>query len=555
MTIKSSIPPGKEGDVLSASQANEATAAAFKQSLTSLRQRRAIAFCNNLSLARILSEALHKELGVDLTVKRVDRYTDLRAFFGDPHNSVSFELSDFYRLAKSRGLLFIEVLEISAKVILNLQLLEPLLPRGAERWRIPDYVNFGHIEVDPKFYIAVSFPSTPEVLALPPGLSSRLDIIELPPHAGAANSEPTMGAEVGPGTVLVLMKFGIEAYEQWYGEVLRPLAEKLGTCVRIEGALEDWQSQVTRAIDRADAVIVDLSHDLTQQFSRNVLWELNRLWQSFKSEEETGVRREKIIFIARGLESISSQNPQRDFVYASEVNKNWIPNLPTSAMNVEELFGFEIRRYDPADETSRGALTAWLENQLTPLVQNIPSPLTDSELRRRAEDLRHDRRSSLETKWLIAISERDFQTCRELEDDQEVPLSVIELLGDLMTTVTVSQAVSTPGYWGLVNKALKNSPTLRDHYRALLATKQLFLDAPLTSSFCENVWLAFTGIDSSLPIDEKKQLAALALREKRMYMREVSDHFRFAHLPEDQQEDAIAELLREHLASDHTNRY
>lgn len=524
----------------------------LEQSLSSLTQRRAIALCNNQSLARTIVEALHEKLGVDLTIKKVDLYTDLRAFLGDPHNPVSYELSDFYRLAKTGGLLLVEILEVSATIIKDLQLLEPLLPRGAARWKIPDYANFDHIEVHPKFYLTVSLPFARGDLALSASLSSRLDIIELPFNSRPAKPEPAMRAVVGPGNVLILMKFGIEAYEQWFRDVLQPIVENLGTCVRIEGALEDWQSDVTRAIDRADAVIVDLSHDLTKEFSQNVLWELNRLWQSSRLEDRKGMRK-KMIFISRGLGSISSIHPQREFIYSSEVDKTWIPNLPTSSLKVEELLGFEVRRYDPGDKASRDALVTWLEKRLAPLVQNIPGPVTDSELRTCAEKLLRDTSDPFEAKWLTAISERDFKTCDELADTQDVPSSLVELLGDLLTTVTVSQAVSTAGYWNLVQIALKKSSRLRTHYRALLATKQLSLDTPVTSNFCENVWIAFTRIDSSLSVEEKKELAELALNEKRMYMREVADHFRFAYLPEDQQHDALVELLREHLAADDRN--
>jgi hypothetical protein len=522
---------------------------ALEQSLSSLTRRRAVALCNNLPLARSVADDLRKNLGVDLTVKRLDQYTDLRSFIGDPRNPVSYELSDFYHLIQNGGLVLFEVVETSAKVIENLQLLEPLLPRGGVKWRIPDYANFRHIEVHPNFYIVVSLPLAPRALALPPSLSSRLDIIELSPSTGIAKPEPTMGPEIGPSNVLILMKFGVEKYEQWYKEVLQPLVEKLGTCFRMEGALEDWQSDVTRAIDRADAIIVDLSHDLINQFSRNVLWELNRLWQSFRTDHPDGVMRKKMVFVARGLGDIASQHPQNEYIYSSEIGENWIADMPTSASNIEDLLGFEIRRYEPTDKVNLDMFKKWLEERLSPLVQNIPAPITDSELRQKTNEFHHAGMDTLESRWLRAISERDFKVCDELADSQDVPLSLLEFLGDLITTVTVSQAVATPGYWSLAKKALSKSSSLRAHYQALLATKQLSLADPFTSNFCENVWLAFTRIDRNLPIDEKKQLAELAMKEKRMYIREVSDHFRYAHLPEDQQRDAMARLIMEHMMS------
>ena len=156
-------PCGKGALVPRASSTGEAVKT-LEKSLSSLTCRQAIALCNNLPLARTVADDLCRSLSVDLTVKRLDRYTDLRSFVGDPRNPVSYKLSDFYHLVQNGGLVLFEVLETSAKVIENLQLLEPLLPRGGARWRIPDYANFSHIDVHPKFYIVVSLPLAPSDL-------------------------------------------------------------------------------------------------------------------------------------------------------------------------------------------------------------------------------------------------------------------------------------------------------------------------------------------------------------------------------------------------------
>jgi hypothetical protein len=133
---------------------------------------------------------------------------------------------------------------------------------------------------------------------------------------------------------------------------------------------------------------------------------------------------------------------------------------------------------------------------------------------------------------------------------------VLELLGDLLTTVSVSQVVDVKGYWGFVKKVLAASPRLRAHYRALLATRQLSLNDAFVASFCENVWLAFVGNEKELPPEELKQLAELAMAEQRMFMREVSDQFRVAHLPPAQQRAELARLVAEHMAhhKDRENR-
>jgi len=510
----------------------------------------AVALSNNLPLAKSIVGQLCKRLELNLIIKRVDRYTDLRTFVGDPRIPVSYELSEFHNMAKKGGMLLIEVLEVTGSVIENLQLLEPLLPHGRAKWKIPDYSNFGHIEVHPDFHVLLSLPMLKPGQFLPPSLTSRIRTVELPPKYDETSASSTHSTELGPHNVLVLMKFGVTEYDKWYQEKLRPVVDRLGKCIRMDAALEDWQSEVTRGINRADAVIVDLSHDLVDDFSKNVLWELNRLWQAFRSEHPDGVLRKKMIFISRGLESINSRHPDSQFVYSSEIDREMIFDMPTSASNLEDLLGFEIRRYDPTDTKECTIFLKCLEKRLMPLVQNIPAPLSDSELSRQIEELKGSSSGISESEWLDAISERDFDACLKLSHSDEVPMRIVHLLGDLISTVSVSQVVSIPGYWSLAKIALKNSPRLRSHYRKLLATSQLSLNDPYVSNFCENVWIAFTGIDELLPQNEKEQLAELANKEGRMVIREVSDYFRYAHLPKEQQDDALAKLLMEHMIRD-----
>lgn len=521
----------------------------LEQSLQSLANRRALAFCNNLSLARSLTASLGDKLGVNVLVKRLDRYTDLRTFVGDPSNPVSYNIAEFHRAARDGGLVHIEVTELTSEVIANLRFLEPLLPTGGSKWQLPDYATFSHKEVHAAFYLILSLPSLKGQVALPASLTSRLELMPLEPGTGPAVSEPTIGSELGPGDVLVLMRFRIPALDQWYQTALRPLINGLGKCVRMDGALEDWQSEVVRAIDRADAVLVDLSHDRATPISPNVLWELNQLWNRSLTEHPDGIVRKKMVFVARGLEDVRSCHPRREFVFSSEVGKDWIAGLRTEASEIEELLGFEIRRYDPQDPSSRDTFLSWLRERLAPLVQNVSARLTDSELQRRVDEFRRPGLDKAEAQWLTPISRRDFATCARLARGQSAPPALLDLLGDLLTTVSVADAVGTPGYWGLVRQALRGAPGLREHYRSLLATNQLAGKDPYVLNFCENVWLAFTRISHDLLQDELEQLAELAEAESRPYMREVSDHFRVAHLPKDKQDAALADLLMEHLKS------
>ncbi|MBS1211597.1 MAG: hypothetical protein H6R26_213, partial [Proteobacteria bacterium] len=300
----------------------------------------------------------------------------------------------------------------------------------------------------------------------------------------------------------------------------------------------------------ADAIIADLSHDLTPQLSENVLWEVNRLWKSFRGEDPDSVKRNKLILIARGLEKIESRHPDRDFVYCSEIGKDWIRTMPTTASNFEDLLGFEVRRYSPkSNEHNR--FIAWLDQRLRSLVQRIPAPVTDVDFLRHAQEINSFELDADESKWLRAISERNFELCKELLDSHEFPSNLVPLLGELIATVSISQSIEIPGYWGLAEKALKGSTTLRRYYRTLLAADQLSLCDPVrdprNSSFCENVWHAFIGIANELPSEDKEDLVRLAEAEARMTIREVSDQFRFCYLPQNQQDDALMDLLMEHL--------
>ena len=80
------------------------------------------------------------------------------------------------------------------------------------------------------------------------------------------------------------------------------------------------------------------------------------MWQSFYGVHPDFVKRKKLILIARGLENIKSHHPNSDFVFHSEIGKDWINNMPKVASNIEDLLGFEVRRYSKRGMKSTGLL-------------------------------------------------------------------------------------------------------------------------------------------------------------------------------------------------------
>ena len=182
----------------------------------------------------------------------------------------------------------------------------------------------------PDFHVALSLPASRAALALTPSLTSRLVCLDLATEAATPASNHIAVRDLGPGQVLVLMRFGIAAQEAWFRDVISPVVESFGTCVRMTMPLDDWQSDVHRAIERADAVIMELSQH-EGNISRHVLWEVNQMWRSFIDERLDRGSRAKMLFMASGLEHVRSQNPCPGFVYSSEVGPNWIANMPKSA--------------------------------------------------------------------------------------------------------------------------------------------------------------------------------------------------------------------------------
>jgi hypothetical protein len=184
-----------------------------------------------------------------------------------------------------------------------------------------------------------------------------------------------------------------------------------------------------------------------------------------------------------------------------------------------------------------------------PLVQSIPSPVTDDELRQLARKSAVGCMEPLALRWISAIEDRDLEQLFALSGQGTPSAAATDLLGLFLTTITVRRAVTALGYWGLVRQALPASACLRNYLMNLLATAQLSSGDPYTDDFCENVWFAFSHIATSLPPIEKQRLSQLASQEERMTIREVSDSVLVKMLPEAEHEDALAKFLLEHLAA------
>jgi hypothetical protein len=175
--------------------------------------------------------------------------------------------------------------------------------------------------------------------------------------------------------------------------------------------------------------------------------------------------------------------------------------------------------------------------------------VSDHELARLADELRVPGLDRSIVEWLNAIATRNLRACTALSEQNPISPSLPDLVGTLVATVTASAVISVNGYWQLVKAVLADSPRLRAHFMALLATEQLAAHDPFISHVCENIWLAFSRIVKVLPPAERDRLSALAAREQRMTIREVSDSVRVALLPDSEQHNVMTRLLMEHLTA------
>src|SRR5262249_45756150 len=163
------------------------------------------------------------------------------------------------------------------------------------------------------------------------------------------------------GTVLVLMKFNVPEYETWFSSFIEPLVREHGKCIRITQGLDEWRTEMRRVLHRADAVLIDISHDLTAGLSANVIWELTQL---YRETIDKRLKRERILCFGRGLDEVRSRDADSLFVWSRDVNSTWVP-LMRQSLNTDDLLGFRIRKYNPGDPANVRSLREWLKGHLS----------------------------------------------------------------------------------------------------------------------------------------------------------------------------------------------
>ena len=440
----------------------------------------------------------------------------------------------------------IYVPEIRKDILKGLRYFEPFLPRG-RNWKMPDYINFRLIEPHSKFNIVFILPEEQTNLQYPRSFSTRLNWIGIPKTESITEDDSATDSIVtGPGTVLVLMKFGIEKYESWYKDVIKPTVSKFGNCVRLTMDLVDWQSTMVRAVKHSDVVLVDLSHDLTDSLSENILWELNNLWLQFKEDRDYPYSDDRILFFARGLENIKSKYADFDEIYIRELNVDWLKSLPNSGRSIDDILGFKIKKYDPLNKQSVQSFKHWLEEKISPWVQNIQPVLTYDALQERIRGEMNLAENRKVLEWLTKISDRDFDGCYELlERDGILPPKIPELLAWSLITINLPNIIEIKYYWTLAKKVLPNSLDLRNYYYTLLKTDQLNSSHHLTNWIKENIWFCFNAVGKfgKLQKQEIDQLSELAKMEDNPAIREIADSTIMELLPENEKREALTKYL------------
>jgi hypothetical protein len=410
---------------------------------------------------------------------------------------------------------------------------------------------------------------------IPSEISSRVRFVDL--DDGSDNSAATQTyaqVQTGPGFVLVLMSFEPE-YEQFFLDVVKPTVENVAgrenCCIRLNEPMNEWRTEMRRALARADAVLADVSHDAHSGLSINVIWELGELYNEMTKSGDTGLRRDRILCFARGLDHVSSHT-EDEFVYSADVNEPWFP-LVERSMNLDDLRGLKIYRYRPADRDSIYGLQSWLSSSLSPWVQGIAAPVTDDEIYHNAmriaelafkvapavwiaDTSRYRELSKVDFSrvtvldqaklWLLAIAERNFHACGILfERTGGIPDGLQELFGWLIASVSAGDAYRVRNYWAFARAALKDSPTFRTHLLNLLESKQTHADHWSLNNFRENAWLSFGRVKpSDATIDRLRRIASL---EEDTEIKRTIDDVLVGFLPEERQEEEKANRLMQYL--------
>lgn len=461
--------------------------------------------------------------------------TQLRDLLGDSRIPQTMQTGELYQFLHGGGVYLVNVPKLSPALARVLTVFMPFL-----RGRDYDIMHLGFPEdftIHPDFHLVFNFPD--EEGPLPPELAGNLHFVRTEPGCAGVLARPVAYKEIqsGPGTVLVLMKFNIPAYEGFFATTIEPLVQQFvperEMCVRITKGMDEWRTEMRRVLERADAVLVDVSHDLTVGLSPNVIWELTQLYREMIDRK---LKRSRVLCFCRGL----GDGPARDdpnFLYSADMNPAWVPLVGRST-NVDDLLGLRIRKYDPADRGSVAGLCEWIGEALSVWVQGVPAPITDEDLRGRAADmLRRSKGDAAGAAWIRAIRDQDVGRCAKLaRAGPPTTKEHLDLLGCLLATVSVSKAAGEPSYWQLVKLAVADCETLRKHFLRLLGTQHLQQRHWATNHFRENLWYSLRR--AKLPATEVDQLRERACAEADPDIRLVAQSVLIDILPDAEREDA-----------------
>lgn len=544
---------------------------ALASALYALADRWPIAFEGSLARGRRLAELIARLLGLPFATYRVTDQTSSLDVIGDPRNRQTIATVDFPRMLRQGGVFLVDVPCPDARTAKVLALFTSYL--GAYDDDV--LVLTGHFpdgfSRSPDFHLIFNLA---EPTRLPSELASNLHFIWLEPdETEEADPVVTPPLEPGPGTVLVLMKFGVGPYEEWYEGVVRPVVEGRDQrrCIRLGGELNEWRTEMRYTLDRADAVLMDLSHDLTDGLSPHVIWELTQVYKTALKRHGEGRRlpRERMLCFARGLSHVQSRDPDGgDYVYTSDINPGWVPTVSRS-LRVEDLLGMRVRRYDPDSKAGVRQFQDWLRSALDPWVQGVPAPLQDSELRRQAIDfgktlgpcwdeadeasLRIDdtaRGLSVQPTasmtlafWARLTSRLDVEGCLTLlEVTGRCPEPVVNLCGGLLSTVSAVDTIYHPGYWTLARHVIEGSSLFRGHLLNVLNTETIHTSHYATNNFRDNAWRCFRGV--SLSDHEEQIFAECVERESDPDIQITVGDVLVSMLPPEEQPDARVRLMK-----------
>lgn len=476
---------------------------------------------------------------------------NLDSLIGTPKNSISYELSALHQCIQSGGMVFLSAEDYSDQTVAALLLLEPFLPRG-NYWRIPDYLAFNTIEPSRSFFLVLSLPAGAEG-ALPQSLATRLAPIQTrsrPLSVDKTRSPPE--PDIGPGCVLILMKFGMPQYERWYEQVVCPVVKRYGTPIRLTMELADWQSTLAISARNADVVVVDLSYDLRVGVSPNVLWEVNTIWNNlWRKNYGNSYQTERLLFYSRYLDSIHSISGDDNFVYATELPHDMLADVPDSGHTVEELIGFKIRKLREDDADAATSFQNWLDAELRPWVQTVRPPESFLNLRRTAQEcVDKSEAGSIERRWWTAILNRDFGVCSDLLASGEPSDEIRSTLGAMIASIGVANSFGVNGYWHLAKAALRRPGPLQPYFIELLGSKYLLQSRPMTTHFRENLWFALLsavrGSDAWVPSQiEYNSLLAASELEPHAAIREVAMTLLIELAPANIRDEAMFKYLLE----------